>query len=100
VTPASVTDLTEYREQIDRGDRTSVAMLFDGLGPDPEPRLSIRETTYVGGGLETIRAEAMDLAGMVDGKQPAELHQRLMAIAAEVEDLSVKLAEWSGGDAA
>lgn len=88
------------REALDDGDRAAVAMLHDGLGPDPAPRLSIRETTYVGGGLETIRAEAMDLAAVVDGKQPGELHQRLMAMVAEVEDLSVKLAEWSTGSAA
>lgn len=88
------------RERLDAGDRTVAAMRFDGLGPDLAPRLTIRETTYIGGGLETIRAEAMDLAKVVNGKQPGELHQRLVAMVAEVEDLSVRLAEWSSDGAA
>lgn len=90
----------ERREALDVGDRAAIAMLGDGLGGDPAPRLSIRETTYVGGGLETIRSEAMDLASVVEGKQPVELHKRLKALVAEAESLSVKLAEWSSGDAA
>lgn len=91
--------LIEYRDQVDRGLKVAFpAFDFgDGLGADPEPRLTPEAANYVAGELEDMRSSGMAAAKIVDGKQPSEIHQRLMAVLAEIDAIQAQLAEKVGG---
>jgi hypothetical protein len=94
-----VVDLIAYREMVDAGNKLAFPMLFDGMGPDPEPPpLDAEEVQLIGGELTDARTELFAAAKVSDRSSSRGLHTRLMKLVDEIDSLTVRLAEWATGD--
>lgn len=96
---AQVTDLAEYRERVDQGDRDCVAMLFDGLGADPVRPMDADEANFVAGELHDLLQGAISVARATRHREPTDLH---IWAEAKVREIKSQLAQLAGlgGDAA
>jgi hypothetical protein len=88
----------EYREQLDLGDKASIAMLHDGLGADPAVSLDSEDLKLIGLDLTEARADLMMAAGVAGRATDKELYLWLKARVAELDEKLVELA--GGGEAA
>lgn len=100
---AAVVDLEEYRERMDNGDRSCVAMINDGLGADPKPASADDEVTRalltianrIGANLRAVQADLAYLSGTAEER--SLLSSVLGSMDLSTEEVREKLPELRQG---
>ena|ERR1700742_1866573 len=80
----------DARERVDAGMRLAMPMLFDGLGPDPEPTLTlVHDQEVIGAAADSLAAARTELARdlkHLDKNAPRHLYFERQALISLIDD--------------